>query len=174
MLQCDHIVLCQDIVVPPPFILQVFPVSLLETSGVLDAVGWMLRLRDLHCPCLQGASLSTRGCIIDNTCSSGWDEQSSGCHAWKDWYHSDRWSVPLRECWKTRLVGCVVRRALVLDFWDFQIGILGKVANTNLQKLKSRNVPFAYHQAILRKVYVIGWESLGQSEFFCVYIWSHQ
>lgn len=56
--------------------------------------------------------------------------------------------------WKTEdCVGCVVRRALMLDFWDFQIGILGKVANTNLQKLKSRNAPFAYHKAIL-------WESL--------------
>lgn len=56
--------------------------------------------------------------------------------------------------WKMEdCVGCVVRRALVLDFWDFQIGILGKVANTNLQKLKSRNAPFAYHKAIL-------WESL--------------
>lgn len=37
----------------------------------------------------------------------------------------------------------------MLDFWDVQAGILGKMVNTNLQKLKSENAPFAYHQAIL-------------------------
>ena len=52
--------------------------------------------------------------------------------------------------WKTEdCVGCVVRRALMLDFWGVQADILGKMVNTNLQKLKSENAPFAYHQAIL-------------------------
>lgn len=92
---------------------------------------------------------------MDNTCPvDGMNKVLYVMHGRIGYYHPVTAEVcPWGSVEDRRLVGCVVRRALVLDFWDFQIDILGKVANTNLQKLKSRNAPFAYHQAIL-------WESL--------------
>lgn len=92
---------------------------------------------------------------MNNTCSvDGTNKVLDVMHGRIGYHHRVTTEVcPWGSVEDGRLCRVCGQKALMLDFWDFQIGILGKVANTNLQKLKSKNAPFAYHKAIL-------WESL--------------
>lgn len=104
-LQCDHKVLCQRYCCSTS-------IHSTSVSSEPDGDKWCTGCcRDLKAawpplPLSSGSFLGVQGMHNEQHMLRGWDEQSSGCHAWKDWLSSpsDHWSLPLRECGRRKIV----------------------------------------------------------------------
>ena len=92
-------------------------------------------------PLSSGSFLGVQGMHNGQHMLRGWGEQSSVCHAWKDWLlsPSDRWSVPLRECGRQkigRVCGQKGSRARLLGFPDWHPRESGKHKSKKIKKQK--------------------------------------
>lgn len=73
----------KDTAVSPPFVLQVFAVGLLQTSGILGAAGGSKGCMTPS-PMSSGSFHGVEGMRDEQRMPCGWDEQRPGGLEWKD------------------------------------------------------------------------------------------